>query len=204
LLAPLVCLAISTSAAVVLGLLGLPALIGMGSLPITLGVGIIALAAVICAHPRVLTALISRVLAITGRPPLPAPITWRGVGTCFGWSAVAWVAFGVHLWLLTDDPRLAGVVGLLYCVSAFAIALTAGIVAFLSPSGLGVRESVIAAILLPYVPFGVGLGMALTSRLIFTVADVVAAGAAALVSSRVLARSRRPLRTGQVGDSAEW
>jgi len=36
------------------------------------------------------------------------------------------------------------------------------------------------------------------------VADVVAAGAAALVSSRVLARSRRPLRTGQVGDSAEW
>jgi len=203
LLAPLVCLAISTSAAVVLGLLGLPALGGAG-VPVMVGVGVIALAAIVCAHPRVLTWLIERFLVLTRRPPLPSPITWHGVGVCFAWSAVAWACFGAHLWLLTDAAGLAGVPGLLICVGAFALGLTGGIVAFLAPSGLGVRESVIAAMLLPYVPVGVALGVALTSRLIFTVADVIAAGAAALSGSRVLARSGHRLQAAQAGDTAEW
>jgi uncharacterized membrane protein YbhN (UPF0104 family) len=61
-----------------------------------------------------------------------------------------------------------------------ALGLTAGMVAFLSPSGLGVREAIITAALLPYVPAGVALGLALSSRMIFIAADLVAAGTAAL------------------------
>jgi hypothetical protein len=44
------------------------------------------------------------------------------------------------------------------------------------------------AALSAYMPVGVALGLALTSRLIFTVADIMAASAAALSGVRVLRR----------------
>ena len=66
--------------------------------------------------------------------------------------------------------------------------LLVSLFAFLVPSGLGVREAIIVATLLPYVPnAGVALGMALASRLIFVIADLIAgafAGTLALKDMR--------------------
>jgi len=187
-LAGMVALALSTTAALVLGVFGLPVLFKAGPL-ITVLVLTLAPVALVCAHPRVLTWLTQRFLAVTRRPALETPFTWRGVGLVTGWSAIAWVCFGVHLWLLANAAAAPGFGGLVRCVAAFALALTAGIFAFLSPSGLGVREAIITAALLPYTSPGVALGIALASRVIFTVGDLVAAGLAALSGLR--ARSAR-------------
>ena len=188
-LAGMVALALSTTAALVLGAFGLPVLFKAGRL-IAVLVLTLAPVALVCSHPRVLTWLTQRFLAVTRRPALDTPLTWRGVAQVTGWSAVAWVCFGVHLWLLASAAAAPGFGGLVRCVAAFALALTAGIFAFMSPSGLGVREAIITAALLPYASPGVALGIALASRVIFTVGDLAAAGLAALSGLR--ARGVRP------------
>lgn len=186
-LASLVSLALSTTAAVALGAFGLPVLSAVGGWAVAL-VLVVVPVAVICAHPRVLTWLSQQLLRLTRRPPLAQSLTWRGVGAVMGWSALAWICFGVHLWLLANAAAAPGWSGVTRCIGAFALALTAGILAFLSPSGLGVREAIVAAALLPYATPGVALGLALASRMIFTVADLTAAGGAALVGLRTLRR----------------
>lgn len=186
-LAGIVSLALSTTAALVLGALALPVLFRAGGW-ITILLLTLAPISLVCAHPAVLTWLTQRFLRLTRRSPLDHPLQWRGVGAVVGWSAVAWVCFGVHLWLLADAAAAPGLAGLVRCTGAFALALTAGIFAFLSPSGLGVREGIITAALLPYVQPGVALGIALASRVIFTVSDLLAAGLAALAGWRSTGR----------------
>lgn len=172
------------TAAVLLGATNLPVLFEHGTV-IAVALAILVPLAVICAHPRVLTMLTSRMLTVLRRPPLDAPITWAGVGPVIGWNALGWAFLGAHLWLLAGPGGAAGIRGLAGCVGAMALGVTAGTVAFLSPSGLGVREATITAALLPYVPAGTALGMALASRLVLTVGEVLAAGVAAASAPRV-------------------
>jgi glycosyltransferase 2 family protein len=146
--------------------------------------------ALVCAIPPVLTWLVQLALRILRRPPLQHRLSLRGVLAVVGWSVVGYALFGVHLWLLTNAQGAPGVRGLLVCMGAFAIAMTAGMFAFLSPSGLGVREAVLVAALVPVLAsaggVGAATGIALASRLIFTIADVLGAGIAALIAARQL------------------
>jgi uncharacterized membrane protein YbhN (UPF0104 family) len=68
--------------------------------------------------------------------------------------------------------------------------MTTGMFAFLSPSGLGVREAVLVAAMVPVLAsaggVGAATGIALASRLIFTIADLLGAGVAALIAVRQL------------------
>jgi hypothetical protein len=185
-LASLVVTGLGVTAAVLLGATNLPVLFEHGTV-IAVALAVLVPLAVICAHPRVLTMLIRRMLTLLRRPPPDAPITWAGVGSVLGWNALGWVFLGAHIWLLAgaDGTGGAGLRELAGCVGAMALGVTAGTVAFLSPSGLGVREATITAALLPYFPAGTALGMALVSRLILTVGEVLAAGVAAASAPRV-------------------
>ena len=139
-----------------------------------------------------LTFLIQVFLKIVKRPPLQHKLTWLGVLRVVAWSALGWSLFGVHLWLLANAQAAPGVGGLVRCIGSFALAMTVGMFAILLPSGFGVREGVLIAALAPFLTnhggVGAALGIALASRLIFTIADVIAAGGAALSSIRVLRR----------------
>lgn len=181
-LAALVTVALSTAAALLLGVAGLRVLFQIDRV-VTVLVLVLVPAVLVCAHPRVLTWLLQRFLALLHRPGLDRPIGWAGVATIMLWTGLAWVFLGVHVWLLAGTR--AGGLGLLAsCVAAIALGITAGLVAFLSPSGLGVREAMVVAVLLPYMSAGAALGVALASRLVFTAAELVAAGAAALAGLR--------------------
>jgi uncharacterized membrane protein YbhN (UPF0104 family) len=71
-----------------------------------------------------------------------------------------------------------------------ALAISVSTFVVIAPSGIGVREFLIAITLVGFgVPFGVAYGIALASRLIATVADVAAAGTAALLAVRQLRRA---------------
>ncbi|GAB4046345.1 lysylphosphatidylglycerol synthase transmembrane domain-containing protein [Catellatospora paridis] len=151
--------------------------------------------ALICAVPAVATRLINLALKALRRDPLEQSLTWRGVLRTVGWSAVAWLFFGLHLWLLVNALTPTGFDGLLRCVAAIALAMVISTFAVFAPSGLGVREGLLVAALTPFLaPFagdveraaGLALGLALASRVVFTVADLVAAGLAALSARRVL------------------
>jgi glycosyltransferase 2 family protein len=176
----LVATGLAIVAALLIGVISLPALADAGD-SVFVAVVIVAPVALACAHPRVLTLLVNAFLRLIRKAPLSQPFAWPGIIRAVGWSGVAWTFFGAQLWLLVDAITGPGLGGFARCVGAIALAITAGLVAFFVPSGIGAREAVIVAALLPYTTPGVALGLALASRLIFTIADVIAAGAAALL-----------------------
>jgi uncharacterized membrane protein YbhN (UPF0104 family) len=205
-LASIVVTGISTTTALVIGTLGLPALFDVGGVAVA-AIAVLVPVSLVCAHPRVLTWLVQRVLKIFRRPPLQTPITWRGVAVVSAWCAVMWVAYGFHLWLLASSQTAPGVGGMLRSLGAVSLGMTAGMLAFVVPSGLGVREAMIVAALLPYVPAGTALGMALASRMLFIVGDLLAAGFAAGLGAygafRLGARATAgPLRRASLPDDA--
>jgi uncharacterized membrane protein YbhN (UPF0104 family) len=134
-------------------------------------------------YPSILTWGTSLVLKVLRRKPLERPLGWKTVGKVFGASAVAWTLQGVHLWLLANSVGAPGFGGLIVCIGAMAVAMTAGTFAFVVPSGAGVRELVMVAVLTASgISAGQALAFAVVSRVMFTVADLITAGSAAFVA----------------------
>ena len=184
LLASLVLTGIGTTVSLAMGLFALPALREVSGV-LALAVVILVPVALVCAHPKILTWLLRRVMIIGRRPVEVPPISWRGLAPVVGWSLVTGLSFGVHLWLLASAGATPGAGGIFRCIGAIALGLTLGMLAFLAPSGLGVREAIVVAALVPYTTSGAALGMALASRMIFTIADLIAAGAAGASSMKL-------------------
>ena len=83
----------------------------------------------------------------------------------------------------------AGVSGLVACLGAISLAIAVSTVVVIAPSGIGVREFMIAVTLGGVgMSFGTGYAIALASRLVITVADVLAAGLAAALAVRQVRR----------------
>jgi uncharacterized membrane protein YbhN (UPF0104 family) len=141
--------------------------------------------ALICTNPKVLTRLVQLLLKLLRRPKLDRSMTWRGVLTPMGWAGFAYGCFGSHLWLLAQGTAAPGFSGWLRCIGVVGLAMSVSIFVVIAPSGIGVREFLIT------IALGGGaaaFGIALASRLIFTAADVVAAGIAAAVGAHRLKR----------------
>jgi glycosyltransferase 2 family protein len=204
LLASLVATMLGVTAGVTIGTLGLRTILDRSSTAPSAGTGrvvaYLALAvlpiALVCAHPWVLSRLAGFMLRITRRDPLSQPLSWRGVLRTLGWSAIGYLFCGVHLWLLARSVATSALDGLLLCTGAFALAMIAGVFIVVAPASLGVREFVIGVTLTGLgISFGVAYALALASRLLFTIADVVAAGGAAVVATRKL-HAAVPAATG--------
>jgi glycosyltransferase 2 family protein len=143
--------------------------------------------ALVCAHPAVLTRLLRLLLRVLRRPPMPTALSWRGVLEPMGWALVAYTAFGTHLWLLAESQAAPGIGGWARCVGTIALAMGVSVFVIVAPSGIGVREFLIAVALGGFgVSFSTAFAIALASRLIFTMADIVAAGVAGAVGTRRL------------------
>jgi glycosyltransferase 2 family protein len=98
-------------------------------------------------------------------------------GIAFGIASnfVAWVGYGVALWLLARGILPDSGLTLLLAIAAFAASYLAGFLALLVPGGFGVREGLL--ILMLQGPMGIGAAtvLALASRLLLTVTEVGAA-----------------------------
>jgi uncharacterized membrane protein YbhN (UPF0104 family) len=178
---------LSISSALAIGLVGLPVLASFDS-PLGWTLLVVLPVALVCTHPRVLTMLVNTVLRLLRKAPLPRAFTWRGVGTAFGWLLVTWVFYGTHLWLLANALGAPGMDGFFRSLGGFALAMTAGALFFIAPTGAGIREGLIVAALAGVMTEGQALGIAVVSRMIFTGADVLVAGVAALSAMRLLRR----------------
>jgi hypothetical protein len=175
----LVFIGLSVSTALMAGLLGLPVLgsahsAGLWWLLAALPVLVVA------STPPVLTRLVNLVLRLWRKGPLPRALSWSGVLSAAGWLAGTWIFFGLHLWLLANALGAPGVGGLARCIGGFALAMAAGVLFVVAPSGTGVREIVIVAALAPVMPPAEALGIAVVSRALFVIADVGSAGLAAV------------------------
>jgi hypothetical protein len=133
-------------------------------------------------HPKPLTWIVSLGLRILRRPPLETPLRGASIAKATGIGLLTFVLFGLHLWLLASSLGSQGLSGLALCIGTISLAIAAGMLAFVLPSGIGVREVVIVAALSTVLPAGPALAVAVVSRLMFTVVDLVSAGVAALVA----------------------
>lgn len=95
-----------------------------------------------------------RTFDLSWMPPalITALFFWLLIGWGFKWLAVS------------VDPQAAQM-SLLDAAGIFTLAWCAGFVVVFAPSGLGVRESAMTALLLPYMPIGTALSLALLARL---------------------------------------
>ena len=163
-------------AAAVLPLTSPDALSSYAWVLLLLPVGLLALA------PPVLTRAVTLLLRLLRRDPLDRPLSARGIGAALGWALVMWAAYGLHLWLLvrTLDTGLDAGPALLLSTGAYALAWTAGLLVVAAPAGAGVREVALVAALAPVLDRGSALAVAVLSRVLMTLGDLVwgAVGAA--------------------------
>jgi uncharacterized membrane protein YbhN (UPF0104 family) len=88
---------------------------------------------------------------------------------------LAWLLYGVSLWLLARGLLPDAGLGLADAIGVFAASYIAGLLFLLAPGGLGVRESVMVLMLSPGVGLANALALAAVSRIGMTVADLLAA-----------------------------
>jgi glycosyltransferase 2 family protein len=139
-------------------------------------------------YPPVLTAIVRFGFRLLRRPRPDHPVTLRVVLTSLACALGTYFFFGVHLWLLADTREGLTISPLTLCIGAIGIAMLAGLVFFLLPSGVGAREFVIIVALTPVVGVGPATAYAAVSRVMFIFAELAAAGFAAGLA--VLARRR--------------
>jgi glycosyltransferase 2 family protein len=137
-----------------------------------------------CLYPKVLNFVLGRLFRLIRRPPLEQPLTARAIATSLAWSFVAWVCYGLQIWLLATRlgaPRGSAV---LLALGGFAFAWCVGFLAVFAPAGAGVREVLLVAVLGPVIGVGAGTAVALISRALTTIGDLLAAAIAVVYFRR--------------------
>ncbi|MEU4228755.1 lysylphosphatidylglycerol synthase transmembrane domain-containing protein [Nonomuraea sp. NPDC026600] len=131
---------------------------------------------IVCLHPKVLTWGLNLALRLARKEPLESVLPGRTVLVAVGWTALGWFIYGLHTWLLSGRWDLYVV-----ATGAYAFAWATGLLTFVVPAGVGVREGAMILVLSPLIGTGPSYAVAVVSRLAFTLGDAVAAGIAFLL-----------------------
>ncbi|MEV4107693.1 lysylphosphatidylglycerol synthase domain-containing protein [Nonomuraea sp. NPDC049695] len=129
-------------------------------------------------EPKVINAVIGYALRRLKREPLERPLTRRGMLAALGWALAGWLCYGVHLYFVVPQA------GLLFAVGAFALSWCLGILTFVVPAGAGVREVAMVAVLAPQLEGGAAIAVALSSRIVIVIGDLICAGLAGIAARR--------------------
>ena len=105
--------------------------------------------------------------------PKPAPLFAAVAAT-----TVAWLTYGLALWSLAWGIIPESSLSVRLAAGAFAAGYLGGLLALFAPGGIGVREGLLYGLLQPSIGAPAALSLALASRLLLTVAELLAALAA--------------------------
>ena len=181
--ATLFSVAVAMVAALAAGALGLPEVVHeKPSLTSLYWLYAILPLALIALHPRILNQLARFGFKLLRRPQPDHDVSMSTVVKSLAWALGTYISYGTHLWLLARSAADLGFQSWLLCIGAMAMGMVAGLVAFVLPSGAGVREIVIVAALAPLVGVGPAAAFAAVSRLVFTAADLTTAGGSAALA----------------------
>ena len=134
--------------------------------------------ALIALYPPVMGWALDRALRLARRPPLERRISGPGVLRAAAWSLTGWAFFSVHSWLLVAGVTGKGVSVLPIAAGAYALAWSVGFILIPFPGGVGPRELALIAALAPVMPRGSAIVVAVVSRLVMTIGDLVWAAVA--------------------------
>lgn len=144
-------------------------------------------------HPRIFRPLSGWALRKARREPLDTFLRAGQVALLVAWYAVCAVLLALGVWLLVRSAAPdAG--GPLLVGGGFLLSFTISMLAFIFPSGLGVREGVFAVVLATRVPNEVAVALSVAVRLALTGVELAFIGLALLVARRWPGSGRdRPL-----------
>ena len=141
-------------------------------------------------HPKIANPALRTLFRLTRRPEIE-PLTARTIAETAGRSVAGWLLAGAHIWVLAVALGATPGRTLLLAVGGYAFAWSVGFIIVFAPAGAGIRELILVATLQPVLDPGKATVVALASRLVTIVADLVAA-----------ALTAREGRAGK-GDAAE-
>src|ERR1700761_7516245 len=152
----------------------------------------------VCLYPKVLNPLLNLLFKLTKRPGLDQPVALGMLSKPLAWSLVAWIANGLQIWILAE--RLGAPAGrtILIALGGYAFAWCVGFGFIFAPAGAGFRDLLIIAVLAPVLPYAPALAVALVSRGVNTISDLLVAGAAAFRRPRLAS----PQQTEDAADPA--
>ncbi|GLY14836.1 hypothetical protein Kisp01_18510 [Kineosporia sp. NBRC 101677] len=137
-------------------------------------------------HPAVMGRLVDRALRIVSKEGLPERTSGRGTLTATLWAIGSWIGAGLQVFALSvplgADATLSTAILL---IGGYALAWAVGFVIIIAPAGAGAREVALAAVLAQVLDsHGKVVVVVLVSRVLFTLVDLVAAGAGILAARR--------------------
>jgi glycosyltransferase 2 family protein len=138
----------------------------------------------ICLYPRIIRLGLDLALRMLRRPPLEGSVSGGGMARALAWTVVGWLCYGAHAWFLIrvfagDAPHVFAL-----SLGAYALAWAVGFLIIFFPGGIGPRELAFIAVLAPVMPSASALVVALASRVVMTIGDLVWAAAGLLIGRR--------------------
>jgi glycosyltransferase 2 family protein len=132
---------------------------------------------VVLCVPRLLNAVIDKMLRTIKREPLEHGLSAGAVLRAVVTFVLVWVAFGVHTLLLAravagDAPHPDLTTA---AMTGYALSVSLGMLTIVLPAGLGAREGLLTLILSTAMPTPAAAAVAIMSRFVVTIVDVVAA-----------------------------
>lgn len=96
---------------------------------------------------------------------------------------LAWMLLGSGLYGLAIALNLSAELDWLFCIQVYALAGTAGMLVFVLPSGIGIREGVMTSLLLARMDTTSAIFLTLSARLMVTAAELLAASVGGAISA---------------------
>jgi uncharacterized membrane protein YbhN (UPF0104 family) len=135
-------------------------------------------------HPRIFGPLSSKVLRRLGREPLARLLGPRPLAALLACYIGAAILLSVGVWLLVRSAAGPQAGGPAFVGLAFLLSFVISMVAFVFPSGLGVREGAFALALAQNVPSSVAVALSVGVRLVLTLVELAFVAAVVLVERR--------------------
>jgi glycosyltransferase 2 family protein len=135
-------------------------------------------------HPRCFRPLSGWLLARARREPLSTFLSGRQVAAFFGCSLVVVAMLALAAWALVRAAAGAAAGGLAFVGLAYVLSFLVSTLAFVFPSGLGVREGAFALALTHTLPTSVAVACAVGVRLVVTLFELGFVAVATLAGRR--------------------
>jgi hypothetical protein len=163
--------------------------------------------AVACLHPRVIRFGLNLALRVLRRPPLEESVGTAAMVRALAWTTLGWLFYGAHAWFLISDfagkggeAPDKGIHTFALALGGYALAWAVGFLIIFFPGGIGPREVALIAVLAPVMPSGSALVVALASRVVMTVGDLVWAGTGLALGKSRATRPAAPAGTPPMPD----
>jgi hypothetical protein len=126
-------------------------------------------------HPRVFYTVLNTLLRTLKKETIPESIKYRDIIQVFLLYIVIVLVQGVSFYLFVNALLYVPFQNLVGLTACFAVAGALGTLSFFTPSGLGVREGILALLLSAYIISPVAVLISLLARIWATLAEVTCA-----------------------------